>query len=139
MQENFVLQPTPMGVVTVPTHNGKPLSEEDFLKMSQKDKDALLQKQQKVQNALEASIRQTRALDKDARDAVDKLDREVTLYALRSWNDDMKEKFTELPEVLAFIDAVQTDVLDQVEFFKSRRPGRNPCTCPLVPNRKPCR
>ncbi len=117
--ENFVLQPTPMGVITVPTRNGKPLTEEDFLKMSQKDKDALLQKQQKVQNALEASIRQTRALDKDARDAVDKLDREVTLYALRSWNDDMKEKFTELPDVLSFIDAVQTDVLDQVEFFKS--------------------
>ncbi len=116
--ENFVLQPTPMGVVTVPTRNGKPLSEEDFIKLSKKDKDALLKKQQKVQNALEASIRQTRALDKDARDAVDKLDREVTLYALRSWNEDMKEKFSLLPDVLAYIDAVQTDVLDQVEFFK---------------------
>jgi lon-related putative ATP-dependent protease len=118
-QESFVLQPTPMGVVTVPTRNGKPLSEEDFLKMTQKDKEVLLQKQQKVQNALEASIRQTRTLDKDARDAVDKLDREVTAYALRSWNEDMKEKFASLPEVLAYIDAVQADVLDQVEFFKS--------------------
>ncbi len=118
-QESFTLQPTPMGVVTVPTHNGKPLSEEDFLKMTQKDKDVLLQKQQKVQNALETSIRQTRSLDKDARDAVDKLDREVTAYALRSWNEDMKEKFASLPEVLAYIDAVQADVLDQVEFFKS--------------------
>ena len=38
---------------------------------------------------------------------------------MRNWYDDMKEKFTELPEVLTFIDAVQTDVLDQVEFFKS--------------------
>ncbi len=118
-QENFVLQPTPMGVVTVPTHNGKPLSEDDFIKMAQKDKETLLQKQQKVQNALEASIRQTRSLDKDAREAIDKLDREVTVYALRSWYDDMKEKFANLPDVLAHIDAVQADVLDHVEFFKS--------------------
>jgi lon-related putative ATP-dependent protease len=118
-QEGFVLQPTPMGVATVPTHNGKPLNEEDFLRMSQKDKEALLQKQQKVQNALEASIRQTRTLDKDAREAVEKLDREVTAYALRSWNEDMKEKFASLSEVLEYIDAVQADVLDQVEFFKT--------------------
>jgi lon-related putative ATP-dependent protease len=118
-KENFVLQPTPMGVVTVPTHNGKPLSEEDFIKMAQKDKEVLLQKQQKVQNALEASIRQTRSLDKDAREAVDKLDREVSAYALRSWYEDMKEKFANLSDVMAYIDAVQADVLDQVEFFKS--------------------
>ena len=117
--EGFVLQPTPMGVITVPTHNGKPMSEEDFLKLSQKDKEQLVQKQQKVQNALEASIRQTRSLDKDARDAVDKLDREVALYTLRSWYEDMKDNFQDLPEILTYIDAVQADLLDQVELFKT--------------------
>lgn len=117
--EGFVLQPTPMGVMTVPTRNGKPMSEEDFLKLSQKDKDGLVQRQQKVQNALDSSIRQTRSLDKDARDALDKLDREIALYALRNWNEEMKEKFQDLPEVLLYIDAVQTDLLDQVELFKT--------------------
>lgn len=117
--DGFVLQPTPMGVVTVPTRNGKPMSEDDFLKLSQKDKDELVQRQQKVQNALEASIRQTKSLEKDAHDAVDKLDREVALYTLRNWNEDMKEKFQDLPEVLVFVDAVQTDLLDQVELFKT--------------------
>ena len=117
--DGFVLQPTPMGVVTVPTRNGKPMSEDDFLKLSQKDKDELVQRQQKVQNALDASIRQTKSLEKDAHDAVDKLDREVALYTLRNWNEDMKEKFQDLPEVLVFVDAVQTDLLDQVELFKT--------------------
>jgi lon-related putative ATP-dependent protease len=118
-EEGFVLQPTPMGVATVPTHNGKPISEEDFLKLSQKDKEDLMQKQQKVQNILEASIRQTKSLDKDANDAVDKLDREIALYALRNWNEEMKQKFQDLPEVLVYIDAVQTDLLEQVELFKT--------------------
>ncbi len=117
--EGFVLQATPMGVVTVPTRSGKPLSEEDFIKLSQKDKETLMQKQQKVQDALEASIRQTKSLDKDAREAVDKLDREIALYALRNWNEDMKEKFQDLSDVLVYIDAVQTDLLDQVELFKT--------------------
>jgi lon-related putative ATP-dependent protease len=119
IEEGFLLQPTPMGVVTVPTRNGKPMSEEDFLKLPQKDKDVLAQKQQKVQNALETSIRQAKSLDKDAADAVDKLDREVALYTLRIWNEDMKAKFQNLPEVLGYIDAVQADLLDQVELFKA--------------------
>jgi lon-related putative ATP-dependent protease len=127
----FVLQPTPMGVVTVPTHNGKPMSEEDYLKLTQKDKEELVQKQQKVQSALEASIRQTKSLDKDAHEAVDKLDREIALYALRNWNDDMKEKFKELPDVLGYLDAVQADLLDQVELFKSDGQEETP-TLPFV-------
>jgi lon-related putative ATP-dependent protease len=115
----FVLKSTPMGVVTVPTRNGKPMSEEEFLKLSQKEKDVLVQNQQKVQNALETSLRQTKSLDKDAREEVDKLDREIALYALRNWYEDMKEKFQDLPEVLQYIDAVQADLLDQVELFKT--------------------
>jgi lon-related putative ATP-dependent protease len=115
----FVLQPTPMGVVTVPTRNGKPMSEEDFLKLSPKDKEVLLQNQQKVQNALEASIRQTKSLEKDAREAVDKLDREIALYAMHNWYEELKQKFQDLPDILLYIDAVQTDLLDQVELFKT--------------------
>jgi lon-related putative ATP-dependent protease len=124
--EGFMIQATPMGVVTVPTHNGKPLSEEEFVKLSQKDKETLVQKQQKVQDVLEASIRQTRSLDKEAREAVDKLDREIALYALRNWNEDMKEKFQDLSEVLVYIDAVQTDLLDQVELFKAGEQEETP-------------
>ncbi len=124
--EGFVLQATPMGVVTVPTRNGKPMNEEDFMKLAQKDKEALVQKQQKVQDALEASIRQTRSLDKDAREAVDKLDREIALYALRNWNEDMKERFQDLSDVLVYVDAVQTDLLDQVELFKASEQEETP-------------
>ncbi len=126
VNEGFVLQATPMGVVTVPTRNGKPMSEEDFMKLSQKERDNLVQKQQKVQDALEASIRQTKSLDKDAREAVDKLDREIALYALRNWNEDMKQKFEDLSDVLVYIDAVQTDLLDQVELFKTDEKEETP-------------
>jgi lon-related putative ATP-dependent protease len=118
IEEGFVLQPTPMGVITVPTHNGKPMSEEDFIALSQPKKEELVQKQQKVQSALDASIRQTKSLDKDAHDAVEKLDREVTMYALRNWMEEIKEKFRDFPEILTYCDEVQADVLDQVELFK---------------------
>ena len=119
LEAGFVLQPTPMGVMTVPTHNGKPMTEEDFMKLSQKDREALTQKQQKVESALETSIRQAKSLDKDAQDALDKLDREVATYSLRIWMGDMKEKFQNLPEVQEYLGSVQADLLDQVDLFKT--------------------
>jgi lon-related putative ATP-dependent protease len=131
-EAGFVLQPTPMGVATVPTRNGKPMSEDDFMNLSQKDKDVLLQNQQKVQNALESSIRQAKSLDKDARDAVDKLDREIASYTLRNWNEDMNVKFKDLPEVLTYIQEVQADLLDQVELFKTDGQEETPAV-PFAP------
>ncbi len=128
IEAGFTLQPTPMGVMTVPTHDGKPLSEEDFLNLSQKEKDELMQKQQQVQNALEASIRQTKSLEKDAHDAVDKLDRQVATYSLRTWSEDMHTKFQNLPEVITYLDSVQSDLLDQVELFKSDSQEESPAT-----------
>ena len=119
LEAGFVLQPTPMGVMTVPTHNGKPMTEEDFMKLSQKDREALTQTQQKVESALETSIRQAKSLDKDARDALDKLDREVATYTLHIWMGDMKEKFLNIPEVQEYLEGVQADLLDQVELFKT--------------------
>ena len=117
--EGFALQATPMGIITVPTQNGKPMSEEEFLQLSQQQRDELVQKQQKIQAALEASIRQTKSLDKEASDAVDKLDQEVARYSLKNWYEDMKEKFQDLPEVLEYIDSVQVDLLEQTDTFKT--------------------
>jgi lon-related putative ATP-dependent protease len=133
VNDGFVLQATPMGVATVPTHNGKPLSEEDFVKLSQKEKESLMERQKKVQDALEASVRQTRSLDKEARDALDKLDREVASYAHHHWIEDIKEKFQDLPEVLEYIDAVQADILDQVELFKADSQDETPALPFAVP------
>jgi lon-related putative ATP-dependent protease len=135
-QEGFSLQATPMGVITVPTHDGKPMSEEEFTQLTQEQKDELMQKQQKVQNALEASIRLTRSLEKDARDAMEKLDREVAQYALRNWYEDMKEQFSDLPEVIQYIDAVQADLLEQRDLFKTD--GQEETSIPgLVNQQKP--
>jgi lon-related putative ATP-dependent protease len=130
-QEGFLLQPTPMGLATIPLRKGKPLSEEEFLAMSQAEQDEIGQRQQKIQAALEASIRQTKGLDKGAQEALQKLDREVARYELSHPIEDLKEKYADLPEVLAYIDEVQDDVLENVNRYKSE-PGEQ--AAPLGPD-----
>jgi len=129
-QEGFVLQSSPMGVMTIPIRNGKPLTEEEFLALSQEEKDKITASQQKVQDALDSGLRQTRMVDKNVRDALQKLDRQVALYAINPLIEDIKEKFPDIPQVIEHIDHVCDDILDNLSQFKAEPEEQTPSPLP---------
>ncbi|NLF03323.1 MAG: AAA family ATPase, partial [Anaerolineales bacterium] len=63
-------------------------------------------------------IRQGQGLKKRAGEAVERLDREVARYVLTPLVDDVREHFADLPDVLAYLDEVQADMLDNVNLFR---------------------
>lgn len=75
-------------------------------------------RQEQVNTALEAAIRQAKGLDKSAVEAMQKLDRQVGSYAIRHFFADLKDKYAGLDEVLTFLDDVQNDILDHLADFK---------------------
>jgi lon-related putative ATP-dependent protease len=117
-REGFLLQATPVGVVTIPMRDGKPLEESEFITLKQPEKEAILAKQQEVQTALEAALRQAKALDKEAVNAMQKLDREVALYTLSHPVSELVEKYKDLPEVVHFIEQVRDDMADNLAQFR---------------------
>jgi lon-related putative ATP-dependent protease len=129
-QQDFSLQATPMGLLTIPIWGGKPLSEEEFMALKPEEKAKIGEMQQKMQVALEASVRQAKALDKEAREALVKLDEKVGLYAISHLMDEMRQKYQGLEKVLAFIAQVQADVLENLADFRPQE-GEQPPT-PLL-------
>jgi lon-related putative ATP-dependent protease len=120
LQSGFVIQPSAVGLLTIPLVNGKPMSEEDFAKLTPEEREEITKKQDQVNTALEAVLRQAKGLDKGAMEAMQKLDRQAALYAIRHSFADMKQKFDGLDEVLTFLDDVQTDILDNLADFKPK-------------------
>ena len=118
-QEGFLIQPTPMGLVTIPVRKGKPLSNEEFLALSAKEREDISQKQDKLQEALQAAIRQSKVLDKNILEALVKLDREVALYAFSHHFDELREKYQDLEDVLKFLEQIQNDILDNLSELKA--------------------
>ncbi len=117
-QNGFSLEATPVGIIPVPQKNGKTLSEKDFLGMPEKDREQLRQKQQKIQEAVEASMRQTRALDNTAREALEQLDQKVMHFVLDHLMADLVAKYEQVPYALDHMHAIEKNILENVSQFK---------------------
>lgn len=117
-KQGFVLQATPMGLLTVPVYKGKPLSEQEFLALSKEEKDEISKKQQEMQEALEASIRQGKSQDKKARQALNELEEHMVAYTIRPHIQELIEKYQDQDEIPQYLERVQADILEHRERFK---------------------
>ncbi|MGE5251147.1 MAG: Lon protease family protein [Bacteroidota bacterium] len=117
-QKDFGLQATPMGIIPIPTKNGAPLRDEDFLKLTEGERDKLKETQQEMREAVEAAMRQIHALDNSAREAVEKLDQQVVHFVLDHSMAVLVEKYRQLPQVLAHLNSIENSILENVGQFK---------------------
>ncbi len=117
-QLNFAIQASPAGLLTIPMHHGKPITEEEFLALKPVDKESITKTQQVLETTIEAVLRQVKGLDKSANEALQKLDREVALYAVKHLIADILEKYQGIEAIQAYLEQVQTDILENVQDLK---------------------
>jgi len=117
-KEGFLIQATPVGLLTIPLKEGKPLSDEEFQSLSPEKGEEISRKRERLQDDLKTAIRQARGLEKGINEALEELDREVALYALGHLVEDLKEKYQDIPEVLAYLDDVRDDILESLSQFR---------------------
>jgi lon-related putative ATP-dependent protease len=119
-QQGFLLQTTPIGLLTIPVNkDGQPLSDEEFMALPSEEKEKLSQKREALQAEMAAAIRQTKSVERNIEEALGKLDREVALFAVGHLIEDLKEKHSDVPEVVAFLDEVQADMLANLSQFRT--------------------
>ncbi|MCK4472014.1 MAG: AAA family ATPase, partial [Anaerolineae bacterium] len=117
-EEGFLLQMSPMGLLIIPMMEGKPLSEEEFKALSLEVREELLQKREGLQEELKKAMRQMRGLDKKANEALQELDQEVALFAVGPSVDELVEKYRDLPEVVAYLEKVRDDIVENLSLFR---------------------
>jgi lon-related putative ATP-dependent protease len=123
-QNDFGLQVTPMGIISIPLKNGEPLSEKNFKALSEKEREKLKQTQEKIQDSIEAVVRQTRALDNSAHEALEQLDQQVAHFVLDHLMAALVEKYQQLPDVINYLQAVEHDILENIAQYKSDAPEK---------------
>jgi lon-related putative ATP-dependent protease len=131
-QAGFLLQASPVGVLTVPMRKGKPLSEEEFLALNKAEKDEIAKRQGILQGKLENGLRQAKGFDKDARNALDQLDQSVAQYAVSHLFEETKEKYADEKEVLTFLEEVRDDIIANRSQFRTENEEDNASLMPLT-------
>ncbi|MFX0068464.1 MAG: Lon protease family protein [Candidatus Hodarchaeota archaeon] len=126
-EEGFVLRSSPIGLLMVPTIEGKPLSEEEFVSLSPERKDEIEKKREKLDAELRVVLGQIRELGKKIGEELKKVNHEVALYVIGPLISDLQEKYKELSDCLDYLEDVKNDILENIPQFvrepKARAPG----------------
>ncbi|MDR0492688.1 MAG: AAA family ATPase [Nitrososphaerota archaeon] len=118
--EGFVIQTTPMGLLLIPVLDGKPLSEEEMLSLSQDIKTKLAEKREKLEKELSYTMRQLIDMERQIQDTLKKLNKEVALYAIGNQLQSILEKYKAAPEAANYLKAAENDILDNLQQFARR-------------------
>ncbi len=120
LKEGFVIQSTPIGLLLIPVIKGKPVSEEEMIALPPKVRSEIQEKRTRLESQLRTAMRQFMDMDRTAHEEIDKLNREVALYAIGQLVADLAEKYRGFPDVAAYLKNVQEDILNNLaQFIKS--------------------
>ncbi len=108
----------PSGVVFAPVREGEVLSPDEFEKLSGDDQKRIKALVESLQDELQKGLRQLPRWGKEMRDKVRELNREVTRYAVEQTIEEMEKRYSDLPAVVEYLDAVRQDVIDNADDFR---------------------
>ena len=116
-KQGFSIQMGPTGLIIIPLIDGKPLTQEEFEALPEETRAEILRKREALDTDLRAGFRHIRELDAKGAEVVNALNNEIALYAIGHLLAGLKEKYGKIPGVLAYIDTVQKDILDNLDTF----------------------
>ncbi len=131
-QKGFLVQRTPLGITTVPVSpSGQPMTQEEFDRLPGLIKDRLAQANRELQEEVAEAVRKVRAVERQAREAVSQLEREAVLAAIREPIQRLRDRYRDLPKVVAYLDDLQEDVLEHRDAFREEE-GQPQLPAPLA-------
>ena len=125
-KENIAVMQTPTGYVLAPVKDGKVIDDKEFAKQPEDERQAVQEAIERLGEELQAHVEQMPKLRKKHRERVKALNREVTEHAVGMSLSDLKQKYQDLPEVVAYLDDVQQHVIENAEDFQAPEPSAVP-------------
>ncbi len=117
-EKGFALQRTVSGLVMVPQKEGRSYTQEEYEALSKEERDRLDETGKELSEKLNDVLRQVRENEKNTKEELAKLDRELGVFSVGHHLDPLREKYAEFAKVLTYIEAVQEDILLNLEDFK---------------------
>lgn len=121
-RDGFALQRTVSGLVIVPQKDGKNYTQEEYAALTDKKREKLDQAGKRLTEALNEVLRQVRENEKSTKEALAKADHDLGMSCLGHRLDPLRQKYAEQTKVLTYLDAVQEDILNNLEDFKPQSP-----------------
>ncbi len=120
---DIIILRTPTGFALAPAKNGEVVPPETFNAWPDEQRHAVEAAIKDLEHDLEQTLRGLPRLDKERRDAIRALDQETARFAVGQSIDEARGRLTTLPMVLAHLDAVREDLVQNAHLFTAPQPG----------------
>jgi len=97
---------------------GKPMSEEEYEKLSAKARGELRNKQEELTKELKEQVVQLKVEEDDVQKQLEETDKEVASYSFQHTFEELKAKYAKLSPVIDYLNEVAADLRDNFEQFK---------------------
>ena len=126
--KRIALLRTPAGFGFAPMQQDKDevMEPEEFRKLPGPDQERMQKDIASLQDELEQALHEMPKWRREAQRRVRELNRQVTSASVGSLMEEIKTEYEALPDVRAYLTAVQNDVLDRVEIFQQPKEGEQP-------------
>lgn len=113
-KESILIEETPMNIMTIPLKEGKPMTDDEFNSLSDDERQKIRQKQDKYIDEIRVVALEARKLEKAANEELQKLEKETASFALSPLVEEIEEKYTSIPDVLAHVKKLKEDILNNL-------------------------
>jgi predicted ATP-dependent protease len=124
------LRMAPSGMVLLPTKDGKPMQEADYLALSTAEKKQLEEKRGEIEEKVGAALREGKKLEREITEKLATVETQAGEYLVRIPFAELKEKYRDNPKILTYLDDVREHILKNLNRFKGSdsSPGMVPMT-----------
>jgi lon-related putative ATP-dependent protease len=110
---------SPAGMALAPLgEDGKLMDAKAHEQLPPAEREAIDAARRQLQDAIEDSLRQVRALERQAQDALEELARQVAAHTLDVRLDEIKTRWANCEEAIAYLESVRADVIENVDEFR---------------------
>ncbi len=115
----FGIEPTPMGILTVPLIDGKPIGPDAFALLTEQRKLQIAAASAQLRDKVDAAVHALRQLDREAHEALHAVDREVAVFAVGHVIDALRAKYAAQPAIVRHLDAIREDIVGNLDQFRT--------------------
>jgi len=130
LELGFSIEPTPQGILTIPTKNGKKLTPEEFEALGGDEKKTYQENSQRLHQLLEEMILESRQIDRQFSEELKEMEKELAFSFLEPIFRKQEDSFREHPELISWLGEVKNDLISRLREFKEKEGGEEERSAP---------
>jgi len=136
-ERGFELKSTPMGFRTVPIHEGKPLTQEEYEAMEESARSVLDEAMETLEKEVREVMAEVKLVDQAMKEQLRDLNQQVAMNVLGTLMLDLKRTYAEHASVSQHLQEVQRDIVDNIESFREVEESPMPIPGLRLPRQEP--